>query len=152
MTIISNYYQNFQSWKNIFTAILRQRKIAVFSQFRCIPRLWMKATIAWHPKRYILVSVRDDNDFEYADEKCLDLAKKIKELIDDTAIYADWKNNVNLRNQLNVDIIDLLYANGYPPAWHDKVYDRVMEQVDNFKRNAPEIELELMTSCEFMVW
>ena len=72
-------------------------------------------------------------------------------MIDDTAIYADWKNNANLRNQLNVDIVDLLYANGYPPAWHDKVYDRVMEQVDNFKRNAPEIELELMTSCEFMV-
>ena len=82
----------------------------------------------------ILVAVRDDNKFEYADKKCLELAKKIKALIDDTAIYADWKNNANLRNQLNVDIIDLLYANGYPPAWHEKVYDRVMEQVDNFKR------------------
>ena len=82
----------------------------------------------------ILVAVRDDNKFEYADEKCLELAKKIKALIDNTAIYADWKNNANLRNQLNVDIIDLLYANGYPPAWHEKVYERVMEQVDNFKR------------------
>ena len=84
----------------------------------------------------ILVAVRDDNHFEYADEKCLELARKIKALIDDTAVYADWKNNANLRNQLNIDIVDLLYANGYPPEWHDKVYDRVMEQVDNFKRNA----------------
>ncbi len=83
----------------------------------------------------ILVAVRDNNKFEYADEKCLELARKIKTLIDDTAIYADWKNNANLRNQLNADIIDLLYDNGYPPEWYDDVYDRVMEQVDNFKRH-----------------
>jgi len=23
---------------------------------------------------------------------------------------------------------------GYPPAWNDDVYDRVMDQVNNFKR------------------
>ena len=88
----------------------------------------------------ILVAVRDDNRFEYPDGKCIELAKKIKELIDNTAIYADWRNNSNLRNQLNVDVIDLLYVNGYPPEWHDKVYDRVMEQVDNFKRHQEETD------------
>ena len=88
----------------------------------------------------ILVAVRDDNKFEYADEKCLDLAKKIKALIDNSTIYADWINNKKLRARLNVEIINLLYVNGYPPEWHDKVYDRVMEQVDNFKRHAPEDE------------
>ena len=88
----------------------------------------------------ILVAVRDDNKFEYADEKCLDLAKKIKALIDNSTIYADWINNKKLRARLNVEIVNLLYVNGYPPEWHDKVYDRVMEQVDNFKRHAPEDE------------
>ena len=92
----------------------------------------------------ILVAVRDDNHFEYPDDKCLKLAKKIKELIDNTAIYADWKNNANLRNQLNVDIVDLLYLNGYPPEWYDKVYDRVMEQVDNFKRHEEAREMPVL--------
>ena len=83
----------------------------------------------------ILVAVRDDNKFEYPDNRCIDLAKKIKSLIDDSTVYADWKNNANLRDKLNADIINLLYVNGYPPEWYDDVYDRVMEQVDNFKKN-----------------
>ena len=83
----------------------------------------------------ILVAVRDDNKFEYPDDRCIDLAKKIKSLIDDSTVYADWKNNANLRDKLNADIINLLYVNGYPPEWYDDVYDRVMEQVDNFKKN-----------------
>lgn len=82
----------------------------------------------------ILVAVRDENKFEYADEKCVDLSKKINELIDNTAIYADWNNNDNLKAELADNMIDLLYDNGYPPAWNDDVYDRVMEQVNNFKK------------------
>ena len=82
----------------------------------------------------ILVAVRDENKFEYADEKCVELSKKIKELIDNTAIYADWNNNDNLKAELADNMIDLLYDNGYPPAWNDDVYDRVMDQVNNFKK------------------
>jgi len=82
----------------------------------------------------ILVAVRDENKFEYPDEKCVELSKKIKELIDNTAIYADWDNNDNLKAELADNMIDLLYDNGYPPAWNDDVYDRVMEQVNNFKK------------------
>ena len=82
----------------------------------------------------ILVAVRNENKFEYPDEKCVDLSKKIKELIDNTAIYADWNNNDNLKAELADNMIDLLYDNGYPPAWNDDVYDRVMDQVNNFKK------------------
>ena len=82
----------------------------------------------------ILVAVRDENKFEYPDEKCVELSKKIKELIDNTAIYADWNNNDNLKAELADSMIDLLYDNGYPPTWNDDVYDRVMEQVNNFKK------------------
>jgi len=82
----------------------------------------------------ILVAVRDENKFEYPDEKCVELSKKIKELIDNTAIYADWDNNDNIKAELADNMIDLLYDNGYPPAWNDDVYDRVMDQVNNFKK------------------
>ena len=34
-----------------------------------------------------------------------------------------------------MDIVDLLYINGYPPEWCEGAYERVKEQVDNFKKN-----------------
>jgi type I restriction enzyme R subunit len=37
----------------------------------------------------ILVKVRDDHGFMYADEKCLVLAKEIKKLVNDKAQFAE---------------------------------------------------------------
>ena len=116
---------------------LSDKLLELFKELKTDKEKFKTLGITFEEKAFydILVAVRDDNHFEYADAKCIELAKKIKELIDNSSVYADWKNNANLRAQLNVDIIDLLYSNGYPPEWHDKVYDRVMEQVDNFKKN-----------------
>lgn len=61
----------------------------------------------------ILVKVRDDHHFEYADDKCVVLAKEIKKLVDDKAQYADWASRDDIKNQLNMDLTILLYQNGY---------------------------------------
>jgi type I restriction enzyme R subunit len=82
----------------------------------------------------ILVKVRDEHQFKYEDEKCLVLAKKIKELVDDKAQYADWSTRDDIKNQLNMDLTVLLYQNGYPPEWNDDVFEKVMEQAENFKK------------------
>ena len=82
----------------------------------------------------ILVKVRDDHDFPYADEKCIILAKKIKELVDDKAQFADWSTRDDIKNQLNMDLTVLLYKNGYPPEWDEEVFEKVMEQAENFKK------------------
>lgn len=86
----------------------------------------------------ILVKVRDEHGFPYADEKCLVLAKKIKELVDDKAQFADWSNRDDIKNQLNMDLTVLLYKNGYPPEWDEEVFERVLEQAENFKKFEPE--------------
>lgn len=83
----------------------------------------------------ILVKVRDDHQFEYADDKCIALAKEIKRLVDDKAQYADWSSRDDIKNQLNMDLTILLYKNGYPPEWDEEVFEKVMEQAENFKRN-----------------
>ncbi len=83
----------------------------------------------------ILVKVRDDHDFPYADEKCIVLAKKIKELVDDKARFADWAVRDDIKNQLNMDLTVLLYENGYPPEWDEEVFEKVMAQAENFKKN-----------------
>lgn len=82
----------------------------------------------------ILVKVRDDHGFPYADDKCIVLAKKIKELVDDKAQFADWSTRDDIKNQLNMDLTVLLYKNGYPPEWDDEVFEKVMEQAENFKK------------------
>ena len=95
-----------------------------------------KMGITYEEKAFydILIKVRDDHQFPYAEEKCLVLAKKIKELVDDKAQYADWSTRDDIKNQLNMDLTVLLYQNGYPPEWDEEVFDKVMEQAENFKK------------------
>jgi len=83
----------------------------------------------------ILVEIRDTHGFEYANDRCITLARKIKELIDNSSLYADWLNNFNLRDQLASDLTVLIYKEGYPPEWDEEVFERVLEQVENFKKN-----------------
>lgn len=94
----------------------------------------------------ILVSLRDTYNFEYGEdkevdgivinEKCKSLAKKVKEIIDTKSSFADWLNNQNVRNQLKLDIKICLVKNGYPPQYSPEVFNKVMEQVENFEENS----------------
>ena len=83
----------------------------------------------------VLTGVRDTHKFEYPDERCIELVKKIKLLIDDTAVYADWLNNTNLRNELASQLTVLIYKEGYPPEWDEEVFKKVLDQVENYKKN-----------------
>lgn len=95
-----------------------------------------KIGISYEEKAFydILVKVRDDHEFVYEDEKCVVLAKKIKELVDDKAQFADWSTRDDIKNQLNMDLTKLLYKNGYPPQWDDEVFEKVFEQAENFRK------------------
>lgn len=95
-----------------------------------------KMGITYEEKAFydILIKVRDDHGFPYEDKKCLVLAKKIKELVDDKAQFADWSTRDDIKNQLNMDLTILLYQNGYPPEWDEEVFEKVMEQAENFKK------------------
>ena len=83
----------------------------------------------------VLTEVRDNHKFEYSDERCIELAKKIKLLIDDTAVYAVCLNNTNLRNKLASQLTVLIYKEGYPPEWDEEVFKKVLSQVENYKNN-----------------
>lgn len=83
----------------------------------------------------ILIKVRDIHDFDYSDEKCVVLAKEINKLIQDKTKFADWSNRDDIKNQLKMELTVLLYDNGYPPAWNVEVFEQVMQQTENFKKN-----------------
>ena len=82
----------------------------------------------------ILTHVRDEHQFDYDDEKCVVLAKKIKELVDDNLQFAEWNVRDDIKNKLNMELTLLLHNNGYPPQWNEEVFEKVMEQTENFKQ------------------
>lgn len=92
--------------------------------------------ISFQEKSYydILIKIRDIHEFEYPDDKCLELAKKIKDLVEDKTQYADFFIRSDIRSQLNMDLTVLLYENGYPPKWDDEVFDKIMQQTENMKK------------------
>lgn len=112
-----------------------EKLVELFNNLKLDKEEFKKLGISFEEKAFydILVELRNKHNFEYADEKCIDLAKKIKDLIDNTSIYADWLNNMNIRNRLASELTKLLYKNGYPPTWSNEIYEKVLEQVENYK-------------------
>ena len=115
---------------------LSDQLIQILNDLRDDKASFEKMGITYEEKAFydILIKVRDDHGFPYEDEKCLILAKKIKELVDDKAQFADWSTRDDIKNQLNMDLTVLLYKNGYPPEWDEEVFEKVMEQAENFKK------------------
>lgn len=82
----------------------------------------------------ILVRVRDTHGFEYADEKCLDLARKMKPIVDDKIQYANWSTHGRIRSAFARDLIVLMVNNGYPPDGQPEAIEKVIAQAENFKK------------------
>ncbi|MGB2739736.1 MAG: HsdR family type I site-specific deoxyribonuclease [Cognaticolwellia sp.] len=83
----------------------------------------------------ILHSLAVKYDFEYPEEKLLELAKAVKGVVDDKAKYTDWSQRADIKAELKVDLIMLLAKFGYPPVSRDEVYKEIFEQAENFKKN-----------------
>lgn len=84
----------------------------------------------------ILLAVAKKYDFEYPDDKMVELSKEIKVVVDDKAKYTDWATRDDIKANLQVDLILLLDKYGYPPVTIDDVYKEVLEQAENFKKYA----------------
>jgi type I restriction enzyme R subunit len=115
---------------------LSDELLKIFSDLQTDKTSFEAMGISYEEKAFydILVKVRDDHGFPYANEKCLVLAKEIKKLVDDKAQFADWSTRTDIKNQLNMDLTVLLYKNGYPPEWDEEVFEKVLEQAENFKK------------------
>ena len=74
-------------------------------------------------------------DFTYPDDKMIELAKSVKELVDSQAQFPDWNKRDDIKSALKVGLILLLDEFGYPPVERDEVYVEIFEQAENFKKN-----------------
>lgn len=84
----------------------------------------------------ILLSVSKKYEFEYPEDKMIELSKEIKTVVDDKVKYTDWATREDIKAELQVDLIVLLDKYGYPPVTIDDVYKEVLEQAENFKKYA----------------
>ena len=84
----------------------------------------------------ILFAVAKKYEFEYPEDKMIDLSKEIKLIVDDKAKYTDFSTREDIKASLQVDLIVLLDKYGYPPVTIDDVYKEVLEQAENFKKYA----------------
>jgi type I restriction enzyme R subunit len=74
-------------------------------------------------------------DFKYPDDKMIELAKAVKDLVDGQAKFPDWNKRDDIKSALKVGLILLLDEFGYPPVERDEVYVEIFEQAENFKKN-----------------
>ena len=86
----------------------------------------------------ILASCAKKFHFEeqFSDEKMKNLAKKVKALVDDKTRYTDWDQRIDVKAEMEADLMILLDENGYPPEPFNEVYAEVFEQAENFKKYA----------------
>ena len=82
----------------------------------------------------ILKAVSKKYEFEYPNDKMIELSKRIKAIVDDKARYTDWSTREDIKANLQVDLILLMDEFDYPPVTLDEVYKEVLEQAEKFKK------------------
>lgn len=84
----------------------------------------------------ILESIAKKYEFDYPEEKLIELSKEIKIVVDDKSKYTDWDTREDIKANLQFDLAIVLDEYGYPPVTIDDVYKEVLEQAENFKKYA----------------
>lgn len=86
----------------------------------------------------ILKSVRDERGFDYPEEKMVAIAKEMKAKIADKTHYTDCFKRADIMAEMQFDLVVIMAMHGYPPAKEhpEAVYDKVIEQAENFKKYA----------------
>ena len=81
---------------------------------------------------------RDGNEemFQPLQDRAIELAKKAKAVVDSVASFPAWNQREDIKAELQVNLILLLAEYGYPPVANDDAYKEILEQAENFKRNA----------------
>jgi type I restriction enzyme R subunit len=73
-------------------------------------------------------------DFRYPEDKTIELAKAIKQLVSAESNFPDWDKRPDIKAALKVGVTLLLDKYEYPPVIQDEAYLEVLEQAENFKK------------------
>lgn len=84
----------------------------------------------------ILKAVRDERGFEYEDSNMIEMAKEMKAMIADKSHFTDCFKRADIMADMQFQLVVIMSNYGYPPANEnpEEVYDKVIEQAENFKK------------------
>ncbi len=110
--------------------------IDLFHELKREKESYLQMGIDFEEKAFydILKALMIKYDFEYPEDKLLELAKAVKTVVDDKAKYTDWSHREDIKAELKADLIITLAEHGYPPVDRDEVYKEIFEQAENFKK------------------
>lgn len=74
-------------------------------------------------------------DFDYPEDKLIELAQAVKVIVDDKVKFVDWNHRDDIKSSLKVELILVLAKFKYPPISRDEVYKEIFEQAQNVKTN-----------------
>ncbi|ODS14959.1 type I restriction endonuclease subunit R [Pseudoalteromonas tetraodonis] len=74
-------------------------------------------------------------DFDYPEDKLIELAQAVKVIVDDKVKFVDWNHRDDIKSALKVELILILAKFKYPPISRDEVYKEIFEQAQNVKAN-----------------
>lgn len=74
-------------------------------------------------------------DFKYPEDKLIELAKSVKNLVNEQVKFPDWNKRDDIKSALKVELILLLDKYGYLPVERDEIYKDIFEQAENFKKH-----------------
>lgn len=127
--------RDFNTANDVFNDI-SERIIDLMTNLKEEQGSFVKLGINYEEKAFfdILRSVSQKFEFEYPDDKMIELAKKIKEIVDNQTDYVDWDSRDDIKADLQVGIIVLMDKFGFPPVVIDDVFKEVLEQAENYKK------------------
>lgn len=82
----------------------------------------------------ILENIVNTYNFEFDREDMKAMSKRMKEATDRACSVLDWINRADTKAKLQFDIVEIMYDFGFPPEYHDGVYQKVFEQMERYKR------------------
>ena len=69
-------------------------------------------------------------DFTYPEEKLVELAKVVKQIVDVKAKYTDWSQRDDIKAELKVELILVLAKHGYSPVDRDEIGESMLCRVN----------------------
>ena len=127
-----------ESYANEVLDDVAEQLAILLEELKCEKDSFKKMGIDYEEKAFydILKAMAKKYEFEYPEDKMIELSKRIKVIVDDKSQYADWSTRDDIKADLQVDLILLMDEFDYPPVTRDDVYEEVLEQAENFKKYA----------------
>lgn len=127
-----------ESYANEVLGDVAEQLAILLEELKCEKDSFKKMGIDYEEKAFydILKAMAKKYEFEYPEDKMIELSKRIKVIVDDKSQYADWSTRDDIKADLQVDLILLMDEFDYPPVTRDDVYEEVLEQAENFKKYA----------------